>query len=146
MRKSFELFDNALQESELDDLGRLSAEARAMAVAALARSTGWWRGDTRATAYVPSFADGVLTNDALEKAMWAGLFCSLDQPRRSLLFSSKLNCVQAAVSSNTVVIPLWRNCLVLFDAESLAAEVIPTPAHDEAGLWLICASRLSGEP
>ncbi|SRR5258708_6461967 len=146
MQKSFELFDNAFADSVLDDLGRLSSEASAMAVSALVCSTCWWSSDTSATVHVPSFADHGLTNDALEGAVWAALFCSLDEPRRTLSLRSKFNDGQTSVSSNTVVIPLRRNCLVLFDAASLTAEVIPAPSHDETGLWLIRASCPSGEP
>jgi hypothetical protein len=145
VRKSFELFDHALEASVLDDLGCAFTEESANAVAASVRSTSWWSSDTSATAQLLSPGDGDLMNDALAGAAWAGVFCSFAEPRWSLSLSAKLNNGQTAVSSNTIVLALWRNCLVLFDAPSLNAKVAPALAHDKSGLWVIYASRPSGE-
>lgn len=144
MRKSFELFDDALEASLFDDLGRLDAATSAITVAALPRATGWWSNDTSTTAHVPSLADGELIDDALARAVWAGLICTRVEPRRSLSLSLKLRDGQRAVSGNTIVLPLLPNRLVLFDAESLSAGFIPSPALHETGVWLICASRSRG--
>lgn len=145
MRKSFELFDDALEASVFEDLDLLSPDASAAAVAALPRSTGWWLSDTSATVHIPSFANGELTNEVLSGAAWAGLFCSLAEPVRSLSLSAKPNAGGVVSPDNTFVVPLWRNRLVLFATASLNAAVVPSPEYGGAGLWLICASNASGE-
>lgn len=144
MRKSFELFDGAFERSIIEDLGHLSAGTITIAVAALLRPTNWWSSDTAITLHVCSFADGNLMNDALDGAVWAGLLCLHAEPRRSLSLCSSLNVGETPVSGNTIELPLWRNGLVLFDSAALRAEIVPAPADDETGLWLVCATLPSG--
>ena len=145
MRKSFELLDDAFELSALDGIVLLPADEIVGAVESIARAVGWWRRGASATIYAPTMQDGAELDSYTADSAWAGLLCSSSQFGCSLALGPKPSRGPVSSGEETIVVPLQRNRLVLFNAVSLCARLSYAAAPDGTVLWLICVSEPSGE-